>query len=80
MHVPPLAALTADLGGIGRPLLEQEVALADVNTAPTGWRMGHDMMVTLQATSSSCPGGRREGGVVALRISSGEHPSINLAD
>jgi len=69
----------ANLGGIGRPLLVQNVANAPVNTSPAAWRLGHDIMVTFRATGPTCPGGAGGGGVLALRISEGEQPSINMA-
>ncbi|MFZ0208888.1 MAG: hypothetical protein WAL59_22735 [Roseiarcus sp.] len=67
----------ANLGGTGHQLLVQEVAKGPVNTSPAAWRMGHDMIVAFQATSSSCPGGIFEGGVVALRVSGGAPPAIH---
>jgi hypothetical protein len=69
----------ANLGGVGHPLLEQEVAIPSVNTSPAAWRMNHDMMVAFQGTASSCPGGAMAGGVLALRVSGGAQPSLKLA-
>src|SRR5271155_5426832 len=69
----------ANLGGIGHPLLVQNVADAPVNTSPAAWRMGHDMMVTFQANSSPCPGDAGEGGLLALRISGGAQPAMRKA-
>ena len=69
----------ANLGGTGHQLLVQEVAKGPVNTSPAAWRMGHDMMVTFRATSSSCRGGPGEGGVLALRISGGAQLALRTA-
>ncbi len=69
----------AELGGVDHPLDAQEVAGYGVVTSPAAYRIGRDTLVAFQAYGSSCPGGKKEAGVVALRISGGPQPSMHTA-
>jgi hypothetical protein len=69
----------AELGGIEHPLEEQTVAGFGIITSPAVYRVGNDTMVALQAQGSSCPGDKKDSGVVALRISGGPQPAMHTA-
>jgi hypothetical protein len=69
----------AELGGVDHPLVVQKVAAYGIVTSPAAYRVGHDTMVAFQGDGSSCPGDKGDSGVVALRISGGPQPSMNMA-
>ena len=60
----------AALGGIGHPLVVQQVAEREIVAAPAVYRAGHDMLVAFRADSPNCPCEPRYG-LLALRISAG---------
>jgi outer membrane protein assembly factor BamB len=69
----------ANLGGIGHPLGVQQVAEGAINSSPTTYRAGHDVIVAFQAGGPSCPGEAPDAGLVALRISGGPQPAMHTA-
>jgi len=72
----------ANLGGVGHPVLAQQVGESGllVNTSPAAWRMDRDIMVAFPGFRSTFPGVAVAGcGVMALRISGGAQPAIKTA-
>jgi hypothetical protein len=72
----------ANLGGVGHPLVAQQVGELGLlaNTSPVAWRMDRDMMVAFAGFASTFPGvAAAEGGVTALRVSGGAQPAIKTA-
>jgi hypothetical protein len=72
----------ANLGGVGHPLLAQQVGGSGllVNTSPTAWGMDRDVMVAFAGFTSTFPGDVVAGGsMTALRISGGAQPAIKTA-
>lgn len=72
----------ANLGGVGHPLLAQQVVELGLiaNTSPAAWRTERNTMVALAAFTSTFPGAAVAGGnVTALSISGGAQPAIKTA-
>ena len=61
----------AALGGIGHPLVVQQVAEREIVAAPAVYRAGHDMLVAFRADSPLSRPCEPRYGLLALRISAG---------